>query len=221
MSANPYAADRQAVLDECDAIMREVALIGYHCTRLHDGEIQHIPSEGMRPCSPALTEARISRAIAAGVLDPGIADQLRAAAVAHQPDRSEKTFFIFTAGVLPHESDVWHLLRFWGGEAIYWAHTEDAQVGAALMNIGQPCIIEAAVPADEIETDCSVGERVMVQSREGPTSRRDQNFSEYLQPASRRSDCGRQMAAQSFSRRARAREPGRHSLSHRRLTLGR
>jgi hypothetical protein len=38
MSANPYASGREAALDECGAIMREVALIGYHCTRLHDWE---------------------------------------------------------------------------------------------------------------------------------------------------------------------------------------
>ena len=30
-----------------------------------------------------------------------------------------------------------------------------------LMRIGQACIVEAAVPVEEIKTDCSVGERVM------------------------------------------------------------
>jgi len=50
---------------------------------------------------------------------------------------------------------------FWGGESLYHAYAENNEVRALLASIGTPCIVEAALPADALETYSSIGQRLL------------------------------------------------------------
>jgi hypothetical protein len=163
--ANPYAADRSIVLSEVQHLVRDVGLIGYHCTRLHDDEIEVIRGNGLRPLSPELVTERIRRRVDAGDLPRDIADRLLAGHLAvDRPNggrRAGMTWFVFTAGPLREERGVGSLLGYWGGEAVYVPFMSDPQVGPFLRALGTACIVEAVAPVTAIETFCDVSERLV------------------------------------------------------------
>jgi hypothetical protein len=160
-SPNPHRLNRDEVLAECDAIVRDAELVGYHCTRLHDGEIGRVQREGLRPLSPGLFEERLADSVARGLLTADTAVRLRARNQVADSNRIGMVWFIFTENLLRQEWGVGRFFRSWGGEALYNLHEDDPETGAALAAIGKPCVVEAAVPAVEIETYDLVGERVL------------------------------------------------------------
>jgi hypothetical protein len=160
-SPNPHTQERDAVLAQCESLIRDVALVGYHCTRLCEQEVDLILDQGMRPLSPALVEDRLRNAVVHGHLHPDLAALLQRMSQAGKSNRQGMIYFIFTEASLRDGYGISPLLQSWGGEALYWAHGEGSEAAEALAAIGEPCIIEAAVPSDQIQTYCSVGERVM------------------------------------------------------------
>lgn len=160
-SPNPYFEDRERVLAQCEKVMQHVDLVGCHCTRLHEGEIERIRLNGLSPLSSALLQDRIADARARGLLAPNIADRLSCKHSADETNRAGMLWFIFSAVLLKDENGVGPLLRAWGGEALYRGHMKDPKIAPVLTSVGEPCIVEAAVPAASLETFGRVGERVI------------------------------------------------------------
>jgi hypothetical protein len=127
-------------------LLRPYSLLGYHCTRLTDGEIDHIHSNGMQPPSAKMLSRRIQKLCDAGLLESAIADRLRQENQADENYRRGLIWFCFFPPHLAGQFGIERLLRSWGGEALYNSHERDSLTGPILKRIGTPCLIEADVP---------------------------------------------------------------------------
>lgn len=125
-------------LDKC-------ALLGYHCTKLVDWEIDEIKANGMSLPNPESLTKRIRKLTASGLIESGIAEQLLVSNAANTPSRKNRIWFCFFEPKI-EESGVERFFRYWGGEALYIMHEETPVMAKILEKIGTPCIIEALVP---------------------------------------------------------------------------
>ena len=69
-------------------------------------------------------------------------------------------WFIFNRSELRDEDGVECFFRRWGGEALY-AVAQDPHIGVALSSVGVPCIVHAAVPANQLNVARAVPERFL------------------------------------------------------------
>jgi hypothetical protein len=161
---NPYEAARDAALLETNALLKGLKLVGYHCTRLHHDEIESICRDGLRPLSAELARDRVRRRVGAGDFSVEVAERVLAKGRTEERDGERRVgmlWFLFTAGSLREEGGLELFFRLWGGEALYFPHHEDPQIGPILRRLGTACIVRAAVPVEAIQTGCSVGERIV------------------------------------------------------------
>lgn len=144
---NPFYPHRRKFLDTLHAeFFEQLALVGYHCTRLTDGEIAIIRDMGMTPPDAIMLRRRIEVLASEGRISQELARRLSDNNMAADPTRAGRIFWIFTAGPLKNELGVGDLFRNWGGEALYGSHDREPENGPVLRSIGRACIVEAAVP---------------------------------------------------------------------------
>lgn len=135
-----------AAINEVDAAIRPYALIGWHCTRLTEAEIEEILRAGMHLPNEATLRARIEARVRAGDLTQEIADMLKRRHEAADLGRSGMVWFCFSPPRSAGEAGIERFFRHWGGEALYNSHEDDPVTSPALNRVGVPCIIEAKVP---------------------------------------------------------------------------
>lgn len=156
---------RERVLDEANAIIADASVVGYHCTRLVDHEIESILTSGMRPLSVELVHSKVSALVAAGHVTPELGALLQTQNAAHPGvgygERVNMTWFIFSRSTLRDEGGLIRLLSQWGGEATYWLHEQTPDVIGHLRKLGTPCIVEAAMAVRDVKTFGTVGERLL------------------------------------------------------------
>ncbi len=133
-------------------ILRRYALIGWHCTRLTDAEIDAIVAEGMTPLNGQILDARIATLERAGTIAADIAARLRAKHQASEDNRAGRIWFCFFEPHIADEGGIERFFRSWSGEALYNSHEDDPQTGPVLTRIGTPCLIEAEVPIASLPT---------------------------------------------------------------------
>lgn len=56
----PHEAARNAVLSACEEAVDGCRMVGFHCTRLTDGERIAVERDGLRPLSPELFQTRVT-----------------------------------------------------------------------------------------------------------------------------------------------------------------
>lgn len=159
---NPHSTERQGILDEAQRIVDPTCVIGYHCTRMHEHEIESVRRCGLVPLTGLLVKERLANAVRLGLLTQNDAQALVKTNLADSSEahRSHMTWFVFNRSILTEGGGLWRFFTFWGGEAIY-VPAYEGPLGGVLRSIGTPCIIEAAVPVAGIQTCCSVAERLL------------------------------------------------------------
>jgi hypothetical protein len=140
------AAEYDPAVYGLEAILRQYALVGWHCTRLTEDEIGSIRSGGMQLPDVAMLHRRVDAVVEAGLLPANLAARLKAEHQADDPWRAGRVWFCFFPPRLAGETGIERFFRHWGGEALYNSHEDDAETGAAISTIGLPYIIEALVP---------------------------------------------------------------------------
>ena len=140
------AAKYDSAIYGLEAMLRQYALVGWHCTRLTEDEIASIWSDGMHPPDAAMLHRRIDAVVAAGLLQRNHAIRLKAEHQADDPWRAGRVWFCFYPPFRAGEFGIERFFRHWGGEALYNSHEDDVETGGALAAIGRPCIIEVLVP---------------------------------------------------------------------------
>lgn len=131
--------------------LQDYALRGWHCCRLRDAEADEIRTEGLQVLSEDLLLRRIDAANGAQDLSDDLANRLRIEHQARNMSRSGQLWFGFSPE-LPSEHAIAPLLRYWGGEAIYWAHIDEEGAAAELSSIGRPTLIDVWVPVCGMRT---------------------------------------------------------------------
>jgi hypothetical protein len=147
---NPYRHRKEEIYDAVGQSLAGLAIVGWHCTRLCDDEIEVVLRDGMYPLSPETLAARLGRRVWAGDISSAAAKRFTSEHQAHNRHR-QMLWFIFSRGSLQCESGVNRLFTSWGGEALYVGHERDDYTGPILRSIGEPCIIEAELPIRKIE----------------------------------------------------------------------
>lgn len=154
----------EAVYALSDALV-PYAIRGWHCTRLTNEEIAHIIAEGLQLPDASMLCRRIDALIKADVLEPQIADALKARNQAHESNRAGMVWFCFFAPRMVGESGIQRFFRHWGGEALYNSHERDPTISPRLRAIGTPCLVEADVPIASLERhgglDCKIVRRFL------------------------------------------------------------
>lgn len=121
-------------------------LIGYHCTRLLEFEIQAIHRFGLEPLNEMTLERRI-RALEEGhIITPRIAHQMRI----RSDDRTTGTLRFLFHPPVDHKPGIFTALRHWGGAELSANYGKTTKVAHVLRSLGVPVIIEAAVPVSKL-----------------------------------------------------------------------
>jgi hypothetical protein len=149
-SVLPQKFDR-AICGLCD-VLKSHSLIGWHCTRLTQDEIEAITTSGMTPPDAQMLTARIDALAKAGVITADIAKKLCAENQADNTNRAGTIWLCFFPPHIAGESGIERFFRSWGGEALYNSHEDDPQTGLILAGIGVPCLVEAEVPIVSLPT---------------------------------------------------------------------
>ena len=136
-------------------VLKNYALIGWHCTRLTVDEITAIERHGMQLPNAEMLKRRVDELETRGVITTQIATRLRAKNQAHETNRAGRIWFCFFPPHMAGEFGIESLLRNWGGEALYNSHDNDAETGPLLRSIGIPCIVEAVVPVASLSAHAS------------------------------------------------------------------
>jgi len=152
LPANPHKPAYETLLEDLELLLLPHLLVAYHCTRLTPPEAVDIRSNGLRRLDAALVARKLDRCHAEGLMteavygvlksSPHIAGNLgnpqaqRAGHLCYCPNRS----------TLLKCGHVSRLFKSWGGEAIYWGHEDEPEIGQALKSIGTPCILRCHVP---------------------------------------------------------------------------
>jgi hypothetical protein len=121
-----------------------------HCTRLLEHEDEAVRAQGLQLLSLDLVNARLDRAYGLGLLTAQEHALIRTEnCLTPRPSRwgtrKGQVCFTLSKAAMIHNADGGdRLLRFWGGEAIYWLYCEThPQIGRKLQTMGRPTIVTA------------------------------------------------------------------------------
>ncbi|MEI7752715.1 MAG: hypothetical protein WCJ71_11590 [Candidatus Omnitrophota bacterium] len=158
-----HSGERALLLKRIDSCLNDCFLLGFHCTRFHESEIEVVKKEGLKPLSEELAYGRVRRLQEIGALPPQVALRLLSENVVNNRygKRLGRLCFIFSRSSLKDKNGVFKLLSYWGGEALYRAHTNDQEVAPVLKTIGHPCIVQAAIPIAMLNTRSSVSDKLV------------------------------------------------------------
>jgi hypothetical protein len=131
-------------------VLSKYTLHGYHCTRLHESEIEHIKLNGMQPPNVKLLHKRIRAIQELGIISQESAQHFIANNQAHESYRADMIWFCFFEPHFANQFGIERFFRSWGGEALYNSHEDDPVTGPILRQIGSPCIVEADIPIENL-----------------------------------------------------------------------
>jgi len=157
---NPNQGTKEEIYDAAARALAGHSVVGWHCTRLCDDEVEAIMRDGMYPLSEVTFNARLERRIDAGDIPSSIAHRFRKEHQAGDENR-QMLWFIFSRDSLRWEAGVGRLFTSWGGEALYNSHEHDGDTGPVLRSIGRPCIVEAELPLERIEAHWTPAEWIV------------------------------------------------------------
>lgn len=140
----------QIVVD-VKSILRPYKILGYHCCRLTELEIDAIKTEGMFLPNPTTLLKRVEKLVETGVIGKDVAHKLIKENDAADQYRRDILWFCFFQPYIASESGIGSFFRFWGGEALFRSHEDNIITGPILKQIGTPAIVEASLPLKDID----------------------------------------------------------------------
>lgn len=129
---------------------------GFHCTRLTPAEIGAIRRGGMQLQNSTSLRSRIAALELAGLIDNDAAAAFSSVNGADDDNRAGMIWFCFFPPHLAGEGAIERLFRYWGGEALYIWHEDDANRSVVLERVGVPSIVVADVPIRLLERNSSL-----------------------------------------------------------------
>lgn len=134
-----------AVYAVADAL-KPYSIVGWHCTRLADHEIDDIKASGMVLLDVDFVVRRVDAAIQHGLSSAEQGARLKATNQAAERYRAGMLWFCFFRPAIAGEGGIGDLLRYRGGEAVYNSHDRHPEMGKVIAAIGRPAIVEAEIP---------------------------------------------------------------------------
>jgi hypothetical protein len=144
---NPYAEAFISLAEHIMTLMERRSIRAWHYTRMADDEIALVRKEGIRPSTLATILERIDARIERGTFSMEVGQRL----LAETPFRGDQLesrsgkFYMVSHPLEPGDDGVEDLLRYWGGESIYFRQRDDDLL-KLLEGIGRPRVMEVRVP---------------------------------------------------------------------------
>lgn len=144
---NPYAADRQAILEEnIMPMMAQRIIRAWHYTRLTDDEADLLKANGIYTSDLTTIRKRLDTQVAAGTISAKIADALYGSSPFYsQKEARSGKFWMTSHPYHPNHHGVELLLGHWGGEGVYFWLEDDEHI-KLVQGIGRPRVVEIAIP---------------------------------------------------------------------------
>lgn len=158
---NMYLETWETIISKMEHSISGSKILGYHVTRLTDREIKNIICEGLKVLSLELLEEKLKGAAGDGYLSEVECKEAISNNQVEDMGRVGTIHFCFSSKLLRDENGVIRLLSNWGGEALYNTHEKHTNLGLALRGIGRPCIVISAIPVHQVNSYCSVAERLL------------------------------------------------------------
>ena len=136
-------------------------IIGFHCSRYIDEEIENIICNGLHPLNSSFLKERIERLYLNNLIDLETTRQLQTKNKAEDNNRKDKICFFHSVSTLKKENDLIRLFRAWGGEALYWHYEKDTNIFEILNRIGKPCIVVASCKINELHAYTKIEEKMI------------------------------------------------------------
>jgi hypothetical protein len=140
--------------------LRSYSLVGWHCTRLTNAEIDNIVASGMDLPNLAMLTRRIDAVTEDGLISTAVSNRLKSENQAHESNRAGMVWFCFFPPRLAGQGGIGRFFRHWGGEALYNTHEDDPNMSPILRSIGTPAIVEAEVPISALAPHSSLDMKV-------------------------------------------------------------
>ena len=137
-------------------VLQPHEMVGWHCTRLTDQEIEEISRNGMRLPDGTMLARRIDAVAEAGCLAPDVARLLKSRDQADEKNHTGTVWFCFFPPGRAGEHGIGRFFRHWGGEALYNSHERDPVSSQAISRIGTACLVEANVPIAALARHCGL-----------------------------------------------------------------
>jgi len=142
----PTCTRRHSLMLDLDRASAQCEIIGYHCTRLTDGEIADVRRKGLQPLNQDLVTRRLRAATDHRELTVDLAQRLNAHNYVDDTSCGQRLgmiSMIFSKYALQDEG-LRDFFTYWGGEAVYEAQPDS--VRRVLLGVGRACIVEIVVP---------------------------------------------------------------------------
>lgn len=153
---NIYREKWDFIINEIEDVLKQHSIIGIHCTKLLDWEIEDIEEYGLKPLDRTFANQRIEKAFVEGLLSKELRDELIDKKELNEDFRKGYVWFFHCLETLNDESGLNRLLGLWGGESLY-AYVKDNQ---ELKHIGTPCIAFTSIKIRELEIDPELSKRM-------------------------------------------------------------
>nr|AQQ75020.1 hypothetical protein [uncultured bacterium] len=148
--SNPYNKQWCGILSKLGIAINDLHVIGFHCTRLTDEEIENIRSGGLEPLTPELIERRLSLLRQQNSITKADYTFLLNNNRSNDDNRKGKVWFFLNSKTLTKESALCRLFRSWGGESIYWGKENDKRI-EHIFKTGKPCIVLGELYVRELD----------------------------------------------------------------------
>ncbi len=151
---NNTSNDKEAIFNEVCLKLREELfnkkIIGFHCSRLTNEEINNIKIDGLRPLTSNLIEEKLDILVRTDLISQKEYDYLLENNVSAQKNRSGMVMNFFSIDTLKDCGGLSRLFRAWGGESIYYNNESIIEWRKLLFRIGKPVIILCSLKYTDI-----------------------------------------------------------------------
>ncbi|ALU75137.1 hypothetical protein AUW17_07620 [Tenacibaculum dicentrarchi] len=154
---NIYRKEWDIIINKIDDILEQYSIIGIHCTKLLDWEIEDIKQNGLKPLSKTCTKNRIEKAFKQNFLSIKLKDKLINKKEVNDDNRKGKVYVFHCLKNLKDERGLNRLFGLWGGESLYF-YIKDNQ---ELKKIGTPCIAFTSIKINELNFNPKLSKRMI------------------------------------------------------------
>ncbi|MES2653394.1 MAG: hypothetical protein V4663_16770 [Bacteroidota bacterium] len=146
---NYHYADHSRSKNQLREILNNHKIIGFHCTRLLQAEIDCIRLYGLTLQNNQNMFKRIRMLKIMGEFNSAEIESLAGISY-YNKFRSPKLHFCFSQLKNEGEQGIGNFFKYWGGEALRDKLAMDMTIIEKLKNVGIPCIIEASLPINNL-----------------------------------------------------------------------
>ncbi len=154
---NPNQGIWNNITSEIESILYKEKLVGIHCTKLMDYEIEDLYQSGLIPLDKSHAIKRVNKLFENGLISKKLKNKIINKSELEESRRTGKVFTFYNISTLKFEGGLRKFFTYWGGESIY-QYLEDP---SELRKIGIPCIVLISMNIKDIPKNINLGERFL------------------------------------------------------------